>query len=151
MKRLLTLVLLGGMLAAGMKVAAPASAVPLAQVVSIIRDANGYYVRAGASLKGADCSGLVSVAQTLATGQPVGRLGSTRTLMAGQWPHAIAGAVPGDLFVIGGNNSHMVAQVLGVNIEASTSGQPFRIGADAKSPWTPGYRQWHLDPAVLAV
>lgn len=149
MKRFLILVFLGGLLAAGMKVAPPVRAMPLAQVVSTIRDANGYYVRAGASLKGADCSGLVSVAQTLAMGQNPHRLGSTRTLLAGQWPNAIPGASKDDLFIIGANSGHMVAQVNGVGIEATTSGAPFKVGPTARSVWAPEFRQWHVDPRVL--
>ena len=149
MRRFLILAFVGGLLAAGMKVAPPVQAMPLAQVVSTIRDANGYYVRAGASLRGADCSGLVSVAQTLAMGQAPHRLGSTRTLLAGGWPNAIPGAAPDDLFIIGANYSHMVAQVNGVGIEATTSGAPFKVGASARSVWSPEFRQWHIDPRVL--
>src|SRR5882672_4205027 len=65
-KRLALLAILGALLAAGMKVAPPAAAMPLSQVITTIRDAGGRYVRAGASLTGSDCSGLVSVAQSLA-------------------------------------------------------------------------------------
>lgn len=129
--------------------AVPAHAVTgLQRVVDTITHSGGRYVAGGASLAGADCSGLVSVAQSLATGQKPRRFGSTHTLLAGQWPHAIRGASPDDLFVIGGNASHMVARVGGVNIEARQSGEGFRIGADARSPFD--YPQvWHIDPKVL--
>lgn len=150
-RRLLALMLLGAMLAAGMKVAPPSTAMPLAQVISTIRDANGRYVWAAASLTGADCSGLVSVAQSLATGQAPHRLGDTHTLLAGRWPDAIAGAAPDDLFIIAANSSHMVAQVDGVGIEATTRGQPFKIGPQARSVWSPEFRRWHVNPAVLLV
>lgn len=150
-KRLALLAILGALLAAGMKVAPPAAAMPLQQVISTIRDAGGHYVSAGASLTGSDCSGLVSVAQSLATGTPVHRLGSTRTLLAGQWPDAIPGATNDDLFVIGANSGHMTMRVLGVNMEATTSGRPFLIGPEASSPFEPRYRQWHVNPNVLLV
>lgn len=140
---------LGGLLAAATKVAPPTQAMPLSQVVATIRDAGGHYASASASLKAADCSGLVSVAQTLAMGQPIHRLGSTHTALAGQWPHAIPGASQGDSFIIGANSGHMVAQINGVGIEASTSGQPFRIGAEATSVWEPQFQRFHIDPAVL--
>lgn len=124
---------------------------PLSQVISTIRDAGGHYRARSASLAGSDCSGLVSVAQTLATGQPIGRLGSTRTILAGAWPHAIPGAAPDDVFIIGANRSHMVAQINGVGIEASTSGQPYRVGPQASSVWDSRYQRWHIDPAVLVL
>lgn len=123
---------------------------PLTDVVSTIRDSGGRYVAARASLQASDCSGLVSVAQSLAMGVPIQRFGSTRTILAGQWPHAIPGAVESDRFVIGANSRHMVARIDGVNIEATTSGQPFKVGPDARSPFSPEFRQWHLDSSVLA-
>jgi hypothetical protein len=149
MNRFLALVFLGGLFAGGMLVANPAKAEPLGDVITAIRDSGGHYVRAGASLKGADCSGLVSVAQSLATGQPIRRLGSTRTILAGGWPHAIRGASREDRFVIGANSRHMVASINGVNIEATTSGQPFKVGAAAASPFESRFQQWHVDPTVL--
>lgn len=149
--RLLVCIVFGGLLAAGMKVAPPARAMSLQEVVSTIRDSGGYYARAGASLKGADCSGLVSVAQTLAMGLPIHRLGSTRTVLAGQWPNAIPGAAPDDVFIIAANVSHMVAQINGVGIESSTYGQPFKVGPEAASVWEPRFQRWHVDPAVLTL
>lgn len=150
MTRLLLLLIgLGGLLAATTLVAPTSRAMPLAQVVSTIQNSGGHYAGGSASLLGADCSGLVSVAQSLATGVPVQRFGNTYSLLAGNWPHAIPGARPDDLFIIGATSSHMVARVNGVGIEATGGGRPFVIGPAAKSPWTPGYRQWHLDPAIL--
>lgn len=151
MKRYVTLVVLGWLLAAAVSLAPPTKAMPLGQVVSTIRDASGYYSFGAASLGGADCSGLVSVAQSLAMGQPPHRLGDTKSLLAGRWPGAIRGAAPDDLFIIGVNSKHMVAQVNGVGIEASSSGQPFRIGTDAASPWEPRFTQYHIDPGLLIV
>lgn len=150
-KRLLLMVLFGALLAAGMKMAPTAGAMPLRQVISTIQSSGGRYVAAGASLRGSDCSGLVSVAQSLAMGQPIRRLGSTRTLLAGQWPHAIPGASLDDAFVIGANRSHMTMRVLGVNMEATTSGAPFRFGADASSPFDRRYQLFHVDPSVLVL
>lgn len=124
---------------------------PLAQVISTLADAHGSYSYASASLRAADCSGLVSVAQSLATGEPVHRFGDTHTLLAGGWSDVIAGAVPEDLFIIGANSSHMVAQVNGVGIEARTRGMPWLIGPSARSPWSPEFRQWHVNPGMLIV
>lgn len=129
---------------------------PTAQAVTsvddvpwIIQNSGGRYVYAGASLSGADCSGLVSVAQSLAMGQSPRRLGNTHTLLAGNWPGAIPGASPNDDFVIGVNAGHMVARVNGVNIEATSSGQPFKVGEAAASPWSGQFRLYHIDPALL--
>lgn len=124
---------------------------PLPQVISAIRDAGGHYLWASASLTAADCSGLVSVAQSLATGQPVHRLGDTNTIFAGGWPNAIRGASPDDAFVIGANRGHMVASIQGVNIEATTAGRPFLVGDQAASPWEPRFNRWHVDPVVLSL
>lgn len=148
-RRLLALVALGGLLAAGIKVAAPAAAMPLDQVVATIRDAQGHYQRGAASLTAADCSGLVSVAQSLAMGKPIRRLGSTRSLLAGRWPGAVRGASPDDAFVIGSSRTHMVAQIGGVRIEARQSGEPFRIGPTARDPFTMP-TVWHINEEVLA-
>jgi cell wall-associated NlpC family hydrolase len=149
-RRLLTLVFMGGLLVGGLKVAPPARAMPLDQVVAAIQGSGGRYVWAGASLAGADCSGLVSVAQSLATGQPPHRLGDTSTLLAGRWPNAVAGAEPNDRFIIAANGSHMVAQIDGVGIESTTRGQPYRVGSAASSVWDRRYTaRYHVDPAVL--
>lgn len=150
MKRLLCLAFLSGLLS-GSTLFMPAVALADGSVINTLRAANGHYVAGGASLTGADCSGLVSVAQSLATGQPIARKGNTHSLLAGRWPHAVPGATPDDAFVIGANSSHMVASVRGVNIEATTSGRPFLIGPEASSPFEPRFRQWHIDPAVLVI
>lgn len=135
--------------AAGLSVA-PAEASPLNHAVAAIQSSGGRYVWGEASLHAADCSGLVSVAQTLAMGLPPHRLGSTHTLLSGQWPHAEPGANPGDLFVIGANEHHMVAQVDGVNIEARRAGQPFRVGPEAASPFDPKFtHRYHINAAIL--
>lgn len=150
LNRLLACMLFGGLLSAGLKVAPPVLAMPLSQVISTLRDANGYYSWASATLKGADCSGLVSVAQSLATGQVPHRLGDTHTLLAGAWPDVIPGASQDDSFIIAANSGHMVAQIDGVGIEAKTRGTPWAIGPDATSVWAPQFRRWHVNPAVLA-
>lgn len=149
MTRYLLCLWFGGLLAAATLVAPPAHAEPLQDVINQIRDSGGRYVHAGASLKGADCSGLVSVAQSLAMGWPIKRLGDTRSLLAGRWPHVIAGATPEDRFIIGVNSAHMVARIDGTGIEASTSGQPYKVGPSAASPFEPRFRLFHVDPAVL--
>jgi hypothetical protein len=151
-RRLLTLTALGALLAAGIQVAAPADAMPLDRVVTTIRDAGGHYRSASASLSGADCSGLVSVAQSLATGQPVRRLGNTRSMLAGQWPGVIRGASQDDVFVIGVSPTHMTARIQGVNLEARQSGEAFRFGPRAASPWHPQFvAQFHVDERLLAL
>lgn len=151
MQRFLALMFLGGLLCAGLKLAPPGAAMPLSQVVSTIQSSGGRYVYASASLEASDCSGLVSVAQTLATGEPVRRLGDTHTLLAGGWPHALPGAAPDDVFIIASTSSHMVAQVNGVGIESRTRGEPFIVGPAAHSVWDPAYRRYHVDPGVLVL
>lgn len=131
--------------------APPIHAMPLPQVITTIRDSGGRYVYASANLTTADCSGLVSVAQTLAMGQAPHRLGDTHTLFAGRWPNAIDGATPDDVFIIGATRGHMVASIQGVGIESRTSGQPFLVGDKAASVWDPRFRRWHIDPAVLVL
>lgn len=139
-------------LAALVALAPPAAAAPLQLDVpgalTAVEQSGGRYQRGAASLAAADCSGLVSVAQSIATGQPPRRLGNTTSLLAGRWPHAIPGASEADVFVIGSSSGHMVARVNGVGIEARQSGEPYRIGDDAASPWSLP-TQWHVDPAVL--
>lgn len=146
---ILALVALGALIAAGIRVAAPADAVPLDQVMQVLRDAHGHYQRGGASLTAADCSGLVSVAQSLAMGQKPRRLGSTRSLLTGAWPHAIPGATPDDRFVIGADYGHMSAKIGNTRIEATCCGRPFLIGPKARSPFTFEHI-YHVDPEVLA-
>lgn len=128
--------------------APPADATPLDEVVATIENSGGRYVWGGASLAGSDCSGLVSVAQSLAMGQAPHRLGDTHTLLAGQWPGAIPGASPDDAFIIGTSSTHMVARIEGVDIESM--GGRFRVGDEAASPWAPQFtRQYHLDPTLI--
>lgn len=148
--RLLPITLLAGAATgAALFCAQTASATTVDDVVWMIQNSGGRYVPAGASLSGADCSGLVSVAQALAMGQNPRRLGNTTSLLAGRWPGAIPGASQNDQFVIGVNAGHMVARVNGVNIESSVTGQPYRVGAAAASPWSGQFRLYHIDPSLL--
>lgn len=100
---------------------------------------------------GVDCSGLVGDAQLLATGgQPDHRLGNTDTLLQGGWPGMIKGATSSDYFVAGVNDHHMVASILGQNIEARQSGEHIRMGSDAASPFDSQFiAQYHLDPSLI--
>lgn len=150
-RRQLVLMAFGALLAGGVIVAKPAHAgTAIDHAIDEIRDSGGHYARASASLTAADCSGLVSVAQTLAMGQAPHRLGDTHSLLAGRWPGAIPGASPGDEFVIGVSPAHMVARIDGVGIEARQSGELFRVGADAASPWAPQFtRQYHIDSRLF--
>lgn len=131
--------------------AAPArAAMPLREVVETIANSGGRYRSGGASLAGSDCSGLVSVAQSLATGAPIHRYGNTTSLLAGQWADLIPGAVPADMFIVATNASHMTAQVGGVGIESRSSGQPYRIGGSAASVFDPKFtRIYHVDERLL--
>lgn len=149
LRRLLAIAFLSALSVMGIKVAAPAAAMPLDQVVSTIRDAGGHYQRGAASLTAADCSGLVSVAQSLAMGGKPKRLGNTHSLLAGQWPHVVRGANPGDRFIIGASRSHMSAQIDGTRIEATCCGRPFKVGPAARDPFTYPH-VFHVDEAVLA-
>ena len=118
--------------------------------LTAIESSGGRYVWAAASLAAADCSGLVSVAQSIAEGQPPHRLGDTHTLMAGRWPGVLPGASPGDEFIIASSSSHMMAQIDGVRIEARTKGEPFLVGDQAADPWGPQFSvRVHVDPALL--
>ena len=118
--------------------------------LSAIESSGGHYVWSAASLAAADCSGLVSVAQDIATGQPIHRLGDTHTLMAGRWPGVLPGAGPDDEFIIASSPSHMMAQIDGVRIESRTKGQPFLVGDQAADPWGPQFTvHVHVDPALL--
>ena len=119
-------------------------------VLDAIETSGGRYVWAAASLPAADCSGLVSVAQSLAMGQEPHRLGDTHSLLAGRWPGAIPGASSADQFVIGVSPSHMVAMVNGVRLESRSRGMPYLIGDQAASPWDREFtRQYHIDPTLL--
>ncbi|MFJ4653849.1 hypothetical protein ACIP5Y_21490 [Nocardia sp. NPDC088792] len=110
------------------------------------------YVWGGTSADGADCSGWVGDLQQVATGvsDPTGRLGTTMDVLGGTWPSFIPGASRDDLFVIGASDEHMVASVLGVNVEERQSGETARIGDNAASPWDPQFTvQGHIDPNVF--
>lgn len=76
------------------------------------------YVLGGASLAGADCSGFVAMHQRAAMGEdpPVGRLGTTYTLLDGSWPHLVPG-IQGP-FVVGVNEEHMALTAYGTNYES---------------------------------
>lgn len=147
---LVTLTSMACVLSLMMTTSGSATAAPLTSVVSQIQAANGVYRYGAASLPASDCSGLVSVAQSLAMNVPIKRWGHTASLLAGQWPYAIPGATPEDLFVIGVNRAHMSAAVGGVNIESTGGG--YRVGPQAKSPWDRQYiARYHIDPKVLVL
>lgn len=98
-----------------------------------------------------DCSGLVGDAQLEAMGQRGDhRLGTTMNILDGSWPNFIPGASDSDIFKVGANAEHMAATILGTNIEARTTGEKIRIGADAVAWNDPQFTvTGHIDPAVF--
>ena len=108
-------------------------------------DAGATYVWGGHSRTGADCSGYVGRLGWTAMGRnpdSAGRMGTTHTLMAGQWPGFVRGRQ--GPFVIGVNNVHMAATV---------DGHPAESGGDVGGPslgrgdgaWDPQFTEhWYL-------
>lgn len=86
------------------------------------------YVLGGASLAGADCSGFVAMHQRAAMGEdpPVGRLGTTYTLLDGSWPHLVPGTQ--GPFVVGVNEEHMALTAYGTNYESGGSYGTAKMG-----------------------
>ena len=110
------------------------------------------YVWGGHDADGADCSGIVGVAQQVAQGipNPTRRLGTTMTVLSGGWPGFISGATSSDLFVVGANDHHMVASILGTDIEERETGENIRIGKDAASPFDGQFTTLgHIDPKLF--
>lgn len=93
----------------------------------------GPYVYGGTLPTGADCSGYVGLWQSaLEDRNPrTSRLGTTTSLLAGQWPNLQPGT--DGVFIVATNPEHMVAQLDGVNIESGGSGM--QIGDGATSPY----------------
>lgn len=93
----------------------------------------GSYVYGGTLPTGADCSGYVGLWQSaLEDRNPrTSRLGTTTSLLAGQWPNLQPGT--DGVFIVATNPEHMVAQLDGVNIESGGSGM--QIGDGATSPY----------------
>ncbi|MBV7294932.1 tape measure protein [Corynebacterium sp. TAE3-ERU12] len=81
--------------------------------------AGGSYVWGGTARQAADCSGFVGRPAWAAQGKDpdqMGRMGTTHTMLAGQWP----GFKPGSdgPFVVGVNHEHMAATIDGVSVES---------------------------------
>ncbi|OZD75195.1 phage tail tape measure protein [Rhodococcus sp. 05-339-2] len=103
----------------------------LDRVFDLGRRGNGNpYGWGAASVSAADCSGWVAILQKAAMGQgESGRLGTTYSLLAGEWP----GLVPGTTgpFVVGTNEEHMAATIDGVNFESGGANGNMQMGGGA--------------------
>ena len=102
------------------------------------------YVLGGASFSGADCSGYVAMHQRAAMGEdpPVGRLGTTYTLLDGSWPNL----VPGNKgpFVVGTSQEHMAATIFGTNYESGGSYGAAKMGGSVGAFDSQFTRQFYL-------
>jgi hypothetical protein len=110
------------------------------------------YDWSGTTVDGADCSGWVGLLQQVAQGvaNPTGRLGTTLDVIGGTWPQLVNGASASDAFIIGANADHMVASILGTNVEARQTGENVRIGSAASSPFDSQFTTvGHVDPAAF--
>ncbi|OZF25194.1 phage tail tape measure protein, partial [Rhodococcus sp. 14-2496-1d] len=103
----------------------------LDRVFDLGRRGNGNpYGWGAASVSAADCSGWVAILQKAAMGQgESGRLGTTHSLLAGEWP----GLVPGTTgpFVVGTNEEHMAATIGGTNFESGGANGNMQMGGGA--------------------
>ncbi|OZE16645.1 hypothetical protein CH255_20360, partial [Rhodococcus sp. 05-2255-2A2] len=107
----------------------------LDRVFDLGRRGNGNpYGWGAATVSAADCSGWVAILQKAAMGQgESGRLGTTYSLLAGEWP----GLVPGTTgpFVVGTNEEHMAATVTNngqsVNFESGGANGNMQMGGGA--------------------
>lgn len=117
----------------------------LDRVFDLGRRGNGNpYGWGAASVTAADCSGWVAILQKAAMGQgESGRLGTTYSLLAGEWP----GLVPGTTgpFVVGTNEEHMAATIGNVNFESGGAGGNMQMGGGAAGAFDPQFtNQYYL-------
>ncbi|WP_307830922.1 phage tail tape measure protein [Rhodococcus sp. KRD162] len=125
----------------------------LDRVFDLGRRGNGNpYARGGASVSAADCSGWVAILQKAAMGQgEEGRLGTTYSLLAGEWP----GLVPGTTgpFVVGTSEEHMAATVTNngvkVNFESGGANGNMQMGGGAAGAFDPQFTNQYYLPWEL--
>lgn len=121
----------------------------LDRVFDLGRRGNGNpYGWGAATVSAADCSGWVAILQKAAMGQgESGRLGTTYSLLAGEWP----GLVPGTTgpFVVGTSEEHMAATVTNngtsVNFESGGANGNMQMGGGAAGAFDPQFtNQYYL-------
>lgn len=109
-------------------------------------DAGAVYQWGGISRTAADCSGFVGRVAWAAQGQDpdtAGRMGTTSTMLAGQWPGFLRGTK--GPFVVGVNSEHMAATVDGIPVESGGDVGGPSVG-EGDGAWDPQFTEhWYLD------
>lgn len=102
------------------------------------------YSWGGASLAGADCSGYVAMHQRAAMGEdpPVGRLGTTYSLLDGSWPDLVPGTQ--GPFVVGVNEDHMALTAFGTNYESGGAYGAAKMGGSVSAFDSQFTKQFYL-------
>lgn len=111
-------------------------------------DIGARYLWGGISREAADCSGFVGRVAWAAQGRDpdsAGRMGTTATMMAGQWPGFKRGRT--GPFIVGVNSAHMAATLDGIPVESGgdVGGPSIGRGDGANDPQFTEH--WYLDHA----